>query len=184
MALARRDQDDAARRCGCAGERRDGRVGADRHDRPARRPSAARANSVGADVGARCIALAPQRVSRRSISEASIVAGATISTARPDRSGGAALAASAPSAGGSGNDRTEARAFARRAFDLDAAAHALDDAPRDGEAEAGAAELAGRCRRRPARTRGRCAPARSGAMPMPVSRTSNTISPRPRRPRR
>ena len=53
----------------------------------------------------------------------------------------------------------------------DRAVHALDDALGNGEAEAGAAELARRASRRPARNRGRCAPGPRGSMPMPVSRT-------------
>ena len=84
---------------------------------------------------------APQRVSRRSISAASMPAGATISTARPARSGGAAPARPRCRPRGSGTMARKVEPCARRALDLDAAAHALDDAARDGEAQAGAAEL-------------------------------------------
>ena len=73
-----------------------------------------------------------------------MLAGATISTDRPERSGGARAARRCRRPRGSGDDGAEARALARRAVDLDAAAHPLDDAPRDRKAEAGAAELAGR----------------------------------------
>ena len=86
------------------------------------------------------VTAAPQRVSRRSSSAASSDGGATTSTALPLRSG-AANAARRIDARQRDRD-TERRALTRRAIHRDAAVHALDDAPRDGEAEARAAELA------------------------------------------
>ena len=97
--------------------------------------------SATASASARCT-VAPQRVSRRASSEASSEAGATISMALPPSAG-----AAKPGALGIFEPRqrqrdTERRALARPARHADPAAHAFDDAPRNREAKAGAAELA------------------------------------------
>ena len=138
---------------GCSVERR-------AHDRPAARPNAVRAEHVAPDAARRRIALAPQRSSRRAIS------GASIGRRRDDQhrlAGEIGRRDSVPSALSARRQRhgdTEASSPRPARFRPSMrAAHALDDAPRDRKPEAGAAEFARRCRRRPARTRGRCAPA-------------------------
>ena len=127
-------------------------------------------------ASARCTLGAPAARAAARVSEASIGRGATISTARAGEVGRRERGAPAPSARRQRNDDAEGRAFARRAFDRRCG--------RPCARRCGARSRArGRCRR----TCGSMPPSAcsnswkmraccSGAMPMPVSRTSNTIS--------
>ena len=84
----------------------------------------------------------PSAARRSATSGASIAPGATISTACPERSGARRPAFIRTGSARQRDREPEGRALPGRAVQRDAAAHALDDAPRDREAEPGAAEFA------------------------------------------
>ena len=191
VALARRDQDDAPRDGIADRSRRDlrRRVRADRKIDQHRVPVLLATACPARGSQPQRSTLAPQRVSRRSIMQASTVGGATISRATwPSSAGGTNRARPRLRSRGSGTMARKVEPLAGHAFDLDAAAHALDDAAGDRKPQAGAAELPGRAAvgllefvedarlllRRRCRCRCRAPRTRSRSLPAPASTTTLT----------